>query len=1358
MSRLLAALLATVSLTLAVSAMAPKQLPLAGADRAEDAEDRVAERQIGEVSLVQDRSADAVRPIGFRALQEGAFRESTENLRIQETGHTETGGSVAGVPVGCVTQPPNQANAYYSDRAASAYLAEDFVLGAQERIDFLIFWGAYDSNTPMPVDCFTVIFREDAGGLPGAEINRLDCVPATSRVVTGALILDYYDEYEYMIEIDPNKILGPGTFWVEIYNDTIGHPGDWAWESGNVDPLLGIPGIAGSRTFPEPPWLPDSGVDLAFDLICKAPLPKWSQPPEGEGEDIPSNMEWVGGGIGRSVVVADDFVSDGRPIDAVRWWGSDLKQPCQKPVPPGDDCWGTLCNGDTYVDFGSPSIPAVPADFFEPGSDPFEGVIALGGQGGGTDTVVSRLEEMCLEGELPISDATLIQIAQLDLVGCDWITVTYNGGQNPEEWDVRVFLHGPQPLGMLAATKLNSNGGTFNTDLDVFAGFEFTRIGDGELRTLGAADAGGMLHLSSRGLPWVQDRPPLAGCGGPGFFPGFDKGDETCCPQSCHEGPEPGHKHCVIPPDCPRCPGWEKLCDNPGQGEQCGTGPDCFCLLRPDGITGNCADLARGIPGPCGDDFECEMFYGPGYKCFADPYFGPFCAPNCDDAGGKVCSNPGVLEPCGTGFDCFCAERPDGSGNCVDMSSFFGAECPSLDDGECPPGQKCFNDFSLLPFPFCANNCTDSATKACGNPGFCEMCDSNPNPDCMCAMSYPDDLGECLDLYSVTFDPCMDDFYCEDWWGPGYKCFLEPCLAPIPICAMNCGDAPADEPADIIGTVADYGNVNGDGWFITFHEPLTTGAPQGPPLARYFCDFVDISMTALPACDGHPVNDYSVDLANCCLVEANVDSRTGTTPAAKDSFYEEKCLDYSIGIQAVIGLKYVQDPVTFECLEVKTGRTAPADFWGWHSTSHVCGKWPYEAKPALTGTVKMGDPIKTCEWRDGCQTLCGTSMTCMCLMRPDGVTSYCADINAGDPFPCSGDIECEMFAGPGFKCFNDPCTGPFCAPNCEEVNASWLYGSWSPVIPACSFQNVAFELITNAPGVGDTNDNCVPDQCECFHSGQPIEETALDVEKGESEGNGNNRKNRFISVVTADAGQSQAIRVRFVDLPVPFDLWNGMALFAGEPREVCENSGQGLDVPPANCSVYAGPTRTFWAAPLVCGKENAHYMDWRGTCSGGTCVGGRNPGQMCMVYDDCVSMVHLYHEGIIPSGLYDVQVIDSSCSPWDETRYSDPLAITQSRWGDVCGPSGAGACTAVSDGTVDVTNDVLGVLDKFANVNNLQKARADLEPGDDGFNNGPDLKVNVPNDVLYCLDAFTGATYPFGPGDPCAPGLSRGGK
>ncbi len=76
----------------------------------------------------------------------------------------------------------------------------------------------------------------------------------------------------------------------------------------------------------------------------------------------------------------------------------------------------------------------------------------------------------------------------------------------------------------------------------------------------------------------------------------------------------------------------------------------------------------------------------------------------------------------------------------------------------------------------------------------------------------------------------------------------------------------------------------------------------------------------------------------------------------------------------------------------------------------------------------------------------------------------------------------------------------------------------------------------------------------------------------------------------------------------------------------------------------------------------------------------------------------------------------------------------------------------VADGSADVAQDVVGCLDKFANINSIQKARADIETGDDGINNGPDFKVNVASDVLFALDAFQGLVYPFAPGDPCGPG------
>ncbi len=64
----------------------------------------------------------------------------------------------------------------------------------------------------------------------------------------------------------------------------------------------------------------------------------------------------------------------------------------------------------------------------------------------------------------------------------------------------------------------------------------------------------------------------------------------------------------------------------------------------------------------------------------------------------------------------------------------------------------------------------------------------------------------------------------------------------------------------------------------------------------------------------------------------------------------------------------------------------------------------------------------------------------------------------------------------------------------------------------------------------------------------------------------------------------------------------------------------------------------------------------------------------------------------------------------------------------------------------------LGLIDKFQNINALQKSRADLVPGDDGEHNGPDFKVTIIGDALFALDAFQGFAYPFTPGDPCGPG------
>lgn len=105
-------------------------------------------------------------------------------------------------------------------------------------------------------------------------------------------------------------------------------------------------------------------------------------------------------------------------------------------VEPGIDAWTTPGGGSTATDF---SATPLPADFFDPGSDPFVGQIlfkgntnALGNPAfGPVDTIVERQAPADLTGGCPTQDTIPIQIVALGLTSISPITVTYNGGQNP---------------------------------------------------------------------------------------------------------------------------------------------------------------------------------------------------------------------------------------------------------------------------------------------------------------------------------------------------------------------------------------------------------------------------------------------------------------------------------------------------------------------------------------------------------------------------------------------------------------------------------------------------------------------------------------------------------------------------------------------------------------------------------------------------------------------------------------------------------------------------------------------------------------------------------------------------------------
>ncbi len=209
-----------------------------------------------------------------------------------------------------------------------------------------------------------------------------------------------------------------------------------------------------------------------------------------------------------------------------------------KPVPPthplGDDCWHTPENPGSTVRFGAGNDIPIPPGFFGPGSDPFFGEVPLAGVPvgpGNTDTKIGRLDDLILPGPFPACDQVEIEIRELHLQSTQPIVVTYNGGQNPEQWLVGMGLSedNPPQLGVLTTCKDNPFGGGFDAVVPVQPVFAFTRVGDkqpspplpvnGQVVIFGGWDEQGLPTGVSTGPNWYGQPSQLQflrdGAGGP---------------------------------------------------------------------------------------------------------------------------------------------------------------------------------------------------------------------------------------------------------------------------------------------------------------------------------------------------------------------------------------------------------------------------------------------------------------------------------------------------------------------------------------------------------------------------------------------------------------------------------------------------------------------------------------------------------------------------------------------------------------------------------------------------------------------------------------------------------------------------
>ncbi len=213
----------------------------------------------------------------------------------------------------------------------------------------------------------------------------------------------------------------------------------------------------------------------------------------------------------------------------------------------------------------------------------------------------------------------------------------------------------------------------------------------------------------------------------------------------------------------------------------------------------------------------------------------------------------------------------------------------------------------------------------------------------------------------------------------------------------------------------------------------------------------------------------------------------------------------------------------------------------------------------------------------------------------------------------------------------------------------------------------------------DGNNNTIPDECECVID--PVAQEPVPVDK-----------NRYISFVPGSAGLMTALRVTFVDLPPPFEAFEGARKWIAAPRDVLETPN---------------PATFFHQAGLSCSPE---FFDW-----------------------GSLGTVHVSDRGIVPGAEYEIQAVQMLCDPKNEENYTVPLSVrTVALWGDVVQPF-----SPPSDTTQPDFGDVAVVVDKFKDAPGaVLKARGDLYP------DVPDQSVNF-SDISVAVDAFRGFPYPF---------------
>lgn len=387
------------------------------------------------------------------------------------------------------------------------------------------------------------------------------------------------------------------------------------------------------------------------------------------------------------------------------------------------DPWESPADAEMCQNFGVPGSPAIPANFFDPDSNPFTDSICLEGtplgltpfgEFGIADTLARRTKDPFGLCDLPSATEHTVaaEVVALSLVGTAPITVTFNGGQNPQQWNVFVDLSPiTAPPGSVTATKSHCNGGTYTSVLNVQVRFTFTKVGDpSQIRVLDTGLAGipPVNLIQVLPMPWVSRLHPalnLIGDPNSAFHPAiqemFPTTDCDCNGMLIHD-----------------------LCDIEAK-----TSEDCNANDVPD----EC-EIAGGVINDCnanGEPDTCEIA-----NCTSDPA--------CFD-----CNFNGIPDGC----DIALGTSPDNNANGL-PDQCEGACC--LPDGTCSDTEtsaSCTSQNGVFRGTFCGCEVTSCPVMT---TGACCL------PDLPCAENLP--FAECASqggVYQGNGSLCVNVSACE---------------------------------------------------------------------------------------------------------------------------------------------------------------------------------------------------------------------------------------------------------------------------------------------------------------------------------------------------------------------------------------------------------------------------------------------------------------------------------------------------------------------------------------------------------------------------------------------------------------------